>query len=209
MEEYAKKTARQKYAKSEVYAKFKHGIFVRTYLESARFALIRLPLASRKCNIQIQSYHPFRNSSLVVRMIFSFTTLKLSFDPPRGWRRQRRRRRTRNGWSYSELHLSHHADPSCQPHDFVSPVVIIGDPQRVTVLCTSRKVCGHSFSEEAIRQTFRGSTSVAKKCPASGCNKTFKLTDLTPDAALAKKVRNWNRRNQRAAEHDDAEEIIE
>jgi hypothetical protein len=35
------------------------------------------------------------------------------------------------------------------------------------------------------------------------------LTDLKPDAALAKKVKNWNRRNQRAAEDIDAEEIIE
>jgi hypothetical protein len=32
MEEYATKTTRQKYGKSEVYAKFKHGIFVRTDL---------------------------------------------------------------------------------------------------------------------------------------------------------------------------------
>ena len=31
MEDYAKKTTRQKYAKSEVYAKFKYGIFVRVY----------------------------------------------------------------------------------------------------------------------------------------------------------------------------------
>ena len=72
-----------------------------------------------------------------------------------------------------------------------------------------RQVCGHSFSEEAIRQTFRGSASVAKKCPASGCNKSFKLTDLAPNKELAKKVKNWERRNKRAVEDCGAEEIIE
>jgi E3 SUMO-protein ligase NSE2 len=87
--------------------------------------------------------------------------------------------------------------------------VIFCIPQNFTGCCNSRKVCGHSFSEDAIRQTFRGSPSVAKKCPASGCNKSFRLTDLVKDATLAKKVRNWNRRNQRAAEDIDAEEIIE
>jgi SUMO ligase MMS21 Smc5/6 complex component len=81
--------------------------------------------------------------------------------------------------------------------------------RKFTNSCDSRQICGHSFSEEAIRQSFRGSTSVAKKCPTSGCNKSFKLTDLKPDPALAKKVKNWNRRNQRAAEDVDAEEIVE
>jgi SUMO ligase MMS21 Smc5/6 complex component len=104
--------------------------------------------------------------------------------------------------------LPHHFNTSCRPYDFVSSVIILGVSQKFTSY-RNRQVCGHSFSEEAIRQTFRGSPSVAKKCPASGCNQVFKLTDLKRDASLAKKVKNWNRRNQRAADHDDAEEIIE
>ena len=48
------------------------------------------------------------------------------------------------------------------------------------------------------------------KCPASGCNKTFKLGDCRPDAALAKKVRDHQRRAAAAAADDsDAEEVID
>ena len=43
-----------------------------------------------------------------------------SFVPSRGWRWQRRWRRTRNGWSNSKLHLSHHSDTSCWSYDLVS-----------------------------------------------------------------------------------------
>ena len=70
-----------------------------------------------------------------------------------------------------------------------------------------RQICGHSFSADAIRQTFRGSPTV--KCPAAGCTKIFTLSDLKPNKDLAKKVKAWQRRVQRAAEHSDAEEIID
>lgn len=47
------------------------------------------------------------------------------------------------------------------------------------------------------------------KCPASGCNKSFKLSDCQPDPDLAKKVKAHQRR-QRAAEADsDAEEVVD
>jgi len=71
-----------------------------------------------------------------------------------------------------------------------------------------REACGHSFSGEAIRQFFRG-TNALKACPASGCNKSFRLADCKPDKDLAKKVKAWARRAQRMEEDSDAEEVIE
>lgn len=47
------------------------------------------------------------------------------------------------------------------------------------------------------------------KCPAAGCTKRFTLSDLKPNKDLAKKVKAWQRRVQRAAEHSDAEEIVD
>jgi hypothetical protein len=48
------------------------------------------------------------------------------------------------------------------------------------------------------------------ECPSSGCNKSFRLSDCVPDAALAKKVKAHQRR-QRAAEtdSDDDEEVVD
>ncbi|TFK73570.1 hypothetical protein BDN72DRAFT_868984 [Pluteus cervinus] len=69
-------------------------------------------------------------------------------------------------------------------------------------------VCGHSFSAEAIRQVFRSGHPV-KKCPASGCNKSFSLSDCRPDKDLAKKVKAWQRRAQRMEEDTDAEEVVD
>ncbi|KAF9468565.1 hypothetical protein BDZ94DRAFT_1208718 [Collybia nuda] len=70
-------------------------------------------------------------------------------------------------------------------------------------------ICGHSFSGDAIRSTFRGAHGGSVKCPASGCNKTFKLLDLKLNKDLAKKAKNWDRRNKRAAEDSGAEEVVE
>jgi len=48
------------------------------------------------------------------------------------------------------------------------------------------------------------------KCPASGCNKAFKLSDCQSDDVLAKKVRDHQRRAAAAAANDsDAEEVID
>lgn len=62
MEEYSKKTTRQKYAKSEVYAKFKHGIFVRTSLKFYAQMLFIRPIpggaASRYSHTTYFRVHP-------------------------------------------------------------------------------------------------------------------------------------------------------
>ena len=79
---------------------------------------------------------------------------------------------------------------------------------RLTLLC--RTVCRHSFSGEAIRAYFEGSRG-AKKCPASGCTKSFRLLECQPDRELANKVKIWARRNKQREEDlfSDAEEVIE
>ncbi|KAG6896457.1 hypothetical protein C0992_008180 [Termitomyces sp. T32_za158] len=68
-------------------------------------------------------------------------------------------------------------------------------------------VCKHSFSRAAIFQSFRGNEAI--KCPASGCTKAFTRANLKPDKGLAKRVKAYERRARRAAENDDAEEIID
>ncbi|KAG6877751.1 hypothetical protein C0993_004254 [Termitomyces sp. T159_Od127] len=68
-------------------------------------------------------------------------------------------------------------------------------------------MCKHSFSKAAILQSFRGNEAI--KCPASGCTKTFTRANLKPDKGLAKRVKAYERRARRAAENDDAEEIID
>jgi hypothetical protein len=48
------------------------------------------------------------------------------------------------------------------------------------------------------------------KCPASGCNKAFKLSDCRSDDVLEKKVRAHQRRAAAAADDEsDAEEVID
>lgn len=69
-------------------------------------------------------------------------------------------------------------------------------------------VCGHSFSAEAIRQTF-STGHPTKKCPATGCNKSFSLSQCNLNKDLAKKVKAWQRRSQRTEEGSDAEEIVD
>ncbi|KAF8650118.1 hypothetical protein AX16_005355 [Volvariella volvacea WC 439] len=69
-------------------------------------------------------------------------------------------------------------------------------------------VCGHSFSAEPLRQTFK-TGSPMKKCPASGCNRSFKLADCKPNPELARKVRAWMRRTQRVEDDSDADEVVD
>jgi hypothetical protein len=50
------------------------------------------------------------------------------------------------------------------------------------------------------------------KCPASGCNKRFRLSDCQSDDALAKKIQVHKRRVEAAAaaaDDSDAEEVID
>ncbi|KAG6830696.1 hypothetical protein H0H92_015172 [Tricholoma furcatifolium] len=69
-------------------------------------------------------------------------------------------------------------------------------------------VCKHSFSKAAIMQSFRGGEP-SIRCPAAGCTKRFSRANLKPNKDLAKKVKAHERRARRAAENDDAEEIID
>ncbi|KAF5360750.1 hypothetical protein D9756_004758 [Leucocoprinus leucothites] len=69
-------------------------------------------------------------------------------------------------------------------------------------------VCGHSFSAAAIRSTFR-SPSALNKCPAAGCNKSFRLVDCKPNKDLAKKVKAYKRRMEKERELSDAEEVVD
>ncbi|KAG5648282.1 hypothetical protein DXG03_004852 [Asterophora parasitica] len=71
---------------------------------------------------------------------------------------------------------------------------------------TSR-ICKHSFSHDAIMQSFRRDDRV--KCPAAGCNKTLTKADLQLNKDLEKRVKAYERRQRRAAENSDADEIID
>ncbi|KAG6831003.1 hypothetical protein H0H87_006576 [Tephrocybe sp. NHM501043] len=68
------------------------------------------------------------------------------------------------------------------------------------------EVCKHSFSKNAILQSFRGGDI---RCPAAGCTKRFTRSQLKPNKDLAKRVKAYERRVRLAAENDDAEEIID
>ncbi|KAJ7134449.1 hypothetical protein C8R44DRAFT_977037 [Mycena epipterygia] len=69
-------------------------------------------------------------------------------------------------------------------------------------------VCKHSFSGAAIKEMFKVNRG-ALKCPASGCSKSFTLADCKPDPELARKVKAYERRQARAQEDSDAEEVID
>jgi SUMO ligase MMS21 Smc5/6 complex component len=74
-------------------------------------------------------------------------------------------------------------------------------------------VCKHSFSADAIRDYFKNSHGQAMKCPASGCNKKFRLADCQTDNALAKKIKDHKRRVDAAAaaaaDDSDIDEVID
>jgi len=46
------------------------------------------------------------------------------------------------------------------------------------------------------------------KCPAAGCNKSFRLSDCATDDALANKVRKYQRRVAANEQDSDAEEVV-
>ncbi|KAH9480472.1 E3 SUMO-protein ligase NSE2 [Psilocybe cubensis] len=73
--------------------------------------------------------------------------------------------------------------------------------------CTSR-ICGHSFSASSIKDHFRSGPST-KKCPAAGCNQTFKLDDCQPNKKLAKAVETYKRLKKVNERVDDAEEVVD
>ncbi|KAJ7459749.1 hypothetical protein FB451DRAFT_1271421, partial [Mycena latifolia] len=68
-------------------------------------------------------------------------------------------------------------------------------------------VCKHSFSGAAIRDMFKNKHG-SLKCPAAGCSKSFTLADCKPNPELARKVKAHERRQARAQEDSDAEEVI-
>ncbi|KAF7314398.1 SP-RING-type domain-containing protein [Mycena kentingensis (nom. inval.)] len=76
-------------------------------------------------------------------------------------------------------------------------------------------VCKHSFSFVSLQSFFndvRG--GMAKKCPTAGCSKSFTMAQCQADSALAKKIKDRERRldaaaAQKRAEEDDDDEVIE
>ena len=72
-----------------------------------------------------------------------------------------------------------------------------------------RKLCGHHYDATSIREFLaRGS----RECPATGCRKQIKLSDLEQDKELAKRAAHAARREREKEEDRDSaddEEIIE
>ena len=71
-----------------------------------------------------------------------------------------------------------------------------------------RRVCNHSFSKASIDGYFVN-RSRPQKCPASGCNKTFRHDDCLPDSALEKKVIKHLRHVATAASQDSDGEVVD
>ncbi|KAG7443100.1 uncharacterized protein BT62DRAFT_1035462 [Guyanagaster necrorhizus] len=69
-------------------------------------------------------------------------------------------------------------------------------------------ICKHSFSKAAIKEMFRNECD-AKKCPASGCRASFRLSDCVPNRDLARKIKAYERRKKRAEEAMEVDEVIE
>ncbi|KAJ8080672.1 hypothetical protein PM082_017506 [Marasmius tenuissimus] len=85
--------------------------------------------------------------------------------------------------------------------DFKCPLTLreLEDP-------VTSSICKHSFSRDALRQLF-GNDRGSKKCPASGCNKSFRLADCQPDKILAQRMRIYAKR-QKEKNNVSADEII-
>ncbi|KAG8929610.1 hypothetical protein FRC01_004070 [Tulasnella sp. 417] len=70
------------------------------------------------------------------------------------------------------------------------------------------KICGHSFSREALEDYFkqqrRGGHQA--KCPASGCNKNLSLADFAINKDLAKRTNAAERRRRRKAIEDQEDD---
>ncbi|GLB38458.1 putative zinc-finger of the MIZ type in Nse subunit [Lyophyllum shimeji] len=150
-EEYAKKTTRQKYAKSEEYVAFKNAIW--------------------------EAQHPDKPM------------------PP-----------------ITDLIEKEDGDDSDDDDDLEMGGVSqhYNCPITLTLLVNpvTSQVCKHSFSRDAIMQSFRG-RDPSIKCPAAGCTKRFTRSDLQPNKELEKRVKAYERRQRRAAEENDAEEIVD
>ncbi|KAF5382432.1 hypothetical protein D9615_002959 [Tricholomella constricta] len=149
-EVYAKKTTRQKYAKSEEYAAFKNGIY------------------------EVQ--HPDKGMPPITDFIPKEDGDDSDDD--------------------DELEMGGVSQ------NYNCPITLTPLVKPVT-----SQVCKHSFSHDAIMQSFRSSPIV--KCPAAGCTKRFTRDDLQPNKDLEKRVKAHARRARRAAENSDAEEIID
>ncbi|KAL1713012.1 hypothetical protein EV715DRAFT_212543 [Schizophyllum commune] len=74
------------------------------------------------------------------------------------------------------------------------------------------KLCGHSYSGAAIKDYFNsGRKGERKQCPAAGCSTQLARADVEEDAALARRVKLWERRQKRAQEKadEDVDEVVE
>ena len=73
-----------------------------------------------------------------------------------------------------------------------------------------RKLCGHSYSAEAIREYLGPNRTRYKDCPATGCRKQICLNDLEVDKDLARRAKEAARRERaREEDSDDDGEVIE
>ncbi|CCM03528.1 uncharacterized protein FIBRA_05662 [Fibroporia radiculosa] len=83
-------------------------------------------------------------------------------------------------------------------------------PLTLTILVNplTSKLCGHSFSADAIREYLGPSHTVRKDCPASGCKKGICLTDLEPNKELAKKAKDAARRERMREDDSEVEEDV-
>ncbi|KAJ3504863.1 hypothetical protein NMY22_g17778 [Coprinellus aureogranulatus] len=94
-----------------------------------------------------------------------------------------------------------------QTQDYKCPITLglLKDPLTATG-------CKHSFSAEAIRETFAGKGKGALiPCPAAGCRQRISYEMCKPNAQLAKRVKAYERRiaRQEEQEHSDVEEVID
>ncbi|KAG6336055.1 hypothetical protein ID866_3028 [Astraeus odoratus] len=71
------------------------------------------------------------------------------------------------------------------------------------------KICGHSFSEAAIREFLKNPKAGGTPCPAAGCTKRLTMAVIQPDKDLEKKVKIAARKRQRQEEDSDDGEVIE
>ncbi|KAI6147499.1 hypothetical protein BKA82DRAFT_139549 [Pisolithus tinctorius] len=71
------------------------------------------------------------------------------------------------------------------------------------------KVCGHSFSGDAIQEYLQRARADGIACPAAGCKKRLTMAVLRPDKDLEKKIKIAARQRQRLAEDSDDGEVIE
>lgn len=72
-------------------------------------------------------------------------------------------------------------------------------------LLPRRSTCKHSFSKASMQEYLRAGQ---KKCPHLGCNQMLAMKDLHPDPELEKKIKAFQRREQRReADESDREDV--